>query len=466
LDAQGRALIQAALREHDEVLLSYSLPWEQQPLVNLFPQYSGQPRLYWSCPQEGLKLAGFGAAARVDAAGLDRFEQVRAAAQGIFARVIEVPQTRPAFVRPRLLGGFAFYPTPEGALDPTWQGFAPACFILPRLLVTQTLERTWASLFFPIGKGVPLPQVEKQLQAFRRELAELLPAALPQDNLPAAGGPALLEVRNLPEKADWIEAVQATLGQIRAGSLQKAVLSRALALKIPSQLSTAMLMEHLSWRYPECYHFWIEPSPGCAFVGATPELLAEVRQGNFRTTSLAGSIRRGSTWVEDAALGWGLLRSAKDRYEHQLVVDDMRSRLEGLVDPLYCPDKPRLRKLTNIQHLETPLHGQLTKGSDLLALAGKLHPTPAMGGVPREAARRHIRSVEPLARGWYAAPVGWLAPGGEGTLAVGIRSALVQGEVITAFAGAGIVAASDPEKEWVETEMKLRPLLRAVEAAV
>jgi isochorismate synthase EntC len=121
-----------------------------------------------------------------------------------------------------------------------------------------------------------------------------------------------------------------------------------------------------------------------------------------------------------------------------------------------------LMKLRNVQHLFTPIVGRVAGGRGILDLVARLHPTPAMGGVPREPALEMIRRFEGMDRGWYAAPVGWIDARGEGEFAVAIRSALLRGAQATLFAGCGIVAGSDPEREYAESCLKLRPVLAAL----
>ena len=178
--------------------------------------------------------------------------------------------------------------------------------------------------------------------------------------------------------------------------------------------------------------------------------------------SLAGSIRRGKTPAEDARLGQTLLDSAKDRAEHAVVVRALGEALGETCDRLQVSDTPSLLKLGHIQHLCTPITGHLANGHTLLDLVERLHPTPAVGGRPREAALRLIRACEGLDRGWYAGPVGWLDAQGEGEFAVALRSALLHGNTATLFAGCGIVADSDPEREYAESRLKLKPMLTAL----
>ncbi|MDW8214428.1 MAG: isochorismate synthase, partial [Roseiflexaceae bacterium] len=179
------------------------------------------------------------------------------------------------------------------------------------------------------------------------------------------------------------------------------------------------------------------------------------------TMALAGSIRRGATPDEDEHLAAVLLDSAKDRHEHQIVVDEVRKRLAPLTSRLDVGATGVMR-LSNIQHLHTPISGLLRKPCGVLPVVATLHPTPALGGEPREAAMRLIAELEPAPRGWYAAPVGWIDRRLDGQFGVAIRSAVVQATRAWLYAGAGIVAGSDPQREWDETNLKFRPMLEGL----
>jgi isochorismate synthase len=221
-------------------------------------------------------------------------------------------------------------------------------------------------------------------------------------------------------------------------------------------------LTYLQRRYAECYTFLFEPQPHHAFFGATPELLIATQGKHFTTMGLAGSAKRGATPEEDARLADALLNSAKDRYEHALVVAAVQQRLEPLAEALDIPDTPSVYTLSNIHHLYTPIHGTLQEANGVLPLVETLHPTPALGGAPRELALAFISAAETVTRGWYAAPVGWIDHKLDGAFGVAIRSAIAQRQRAWLYAGAGIVAESEAQKEWEETGWKFRPIQEAL----
>jgi isochorismate synthase len=192
------------------------------------------------------------------------------------------------------------------------------------------------------------------------------------------------------------------------------------------------------------------------FIAATPELLVQKSGARVRAQALAGSVPAG-----DAACSQ-LLASAKDAGEHALVVAAIRSRLAPFCSKLEVGNEPRAREYGDIVHLETPIKGDLLKDQHVLDLVRELHPTPAVGGVPTPAALRWIRENEAVSRGWYASPVGWFDQQGDGEFVTAIRSALLVGNSVRLYAGAGIMADSDPESEFQETETKLLPMMAAL----
>ena len=469
MNSDPEQLIRPKKRQHGQSVLSFSFLWKPISLLEILQRAKNQARVYWDDPQTGLKIAGIGIAVQFQSDGPSRFMDMDAKADRLFEDLIVAGSDLPDYVLPRILGGFSFRPYPKDVRVSPWTGFPPSLFFLPRLVLTQKDDCTWVTLNQRVVTDA-LPQSLNQYQDETiLELNNLgnAHATAPLTRVdPSLTRPSIsIDSIDVPEKSIWLDAVTQTSAQIKNGDFQKAVLSRTRIYHPPFKVSPAKIMRRLENRYHNCYKFWIEPLPGRAFCGATPELLAEVHQGNFVTMALAGSIARGEDAYSDQKLGQQLLASAKNNYEHRLVVENIHARTQGLVDHLQGPKRPRLRKLTNIQHLETPLHGRLKSDTSLLAIVDRLHPTPAMGGVPQGAALQQIDALEPHDRGWYAAPIGWLGPGGTGTFAVGIRSAVVQEAEITAFAGAGIMATSNPEKEWLETEMKFNPLLDAVEFA-
>lgn len=261
--------------------------------------------------------------------------------------------------------------------------------------------------------------------------------------------------------ADWMRLVGETARAIRAGRYHKVVLARAVQATAQSPFGVGEALRRLRSDAPTATIFAIRRG-GRAFLGATPERLAQVTDGRLRTMALAGTAPRGATPDEDARLGAELTQSAKNRGEHAIVVSEICRALAPITVGVNAPEKPQLVRLASLQHLKTPISGRLALGVTALDVVAALHPTPAVGGYPRRAALVAIRDGERLDRGWYAGPVGWLDAKGGGEFVVALRSALLDGARATLFAGCGVVADSDPQAEYAESRIKLHVMLRGL----
>lgn len=256
----------------------------------------------------------------------------------------------------------------------------------------------------------------------------------------------------------WMGAVTTARAAVRDGILDKVVLARDLELVSDVAFDTRDIVGVLAASYPQCFTFAFD-----GMVGATPELLVSRRGPSVESVVLGGSAPRGDDALEDRRLGRGLAGSRKERREHELAVDSVRISLQGVCTDVVADDRPQLLRLPYVQHLRTSVRarsGALTA----LDLAGALHPTAAVCGTPADKALAAIRDLEGLDRGRYCGPVGWVNADGDGDWGIALRCAEVRGARARLFAGAGIVADSDPRAELRETKLKLRPLLGALEA--
>jgi isochorismate synthase len=259
----------------------------------------------------------------------------------------------------------------------------------------------------------------------------------------------------------WQSLVTNATDQIQAGMIEKVVLARNVELRADRPLDIPAAIERLRRDYPDTFIFAVARG-GRTFLGASPERLVSLRNGVVSASGLAGSAARGATPAEDDRLGAELLASAKDRAEHDFVVQMILEELTAICDDVYASTEPSLMKMRNVQHLFTPIHGRIHNGRTIFDLVERLHPTPAVGGRPRDIALDWIRRHEHLDRGWYAGPVGWVDARGDGEFAVALRSALADHDSALLYAGCGIVAGSDPEREYNESRLKLRPMLSAL----
>jgi isochorismate synthase len=264
----------------------------------------------------------------------------------------------------------------------------------------------------------------------------------------------------LGERA-WKALVAEVAAGIRTGDLglRKVVLARA--EQVPVKVSIDQILRRLAKSYPTCTIFAFGTAEA-VFVGASPERLVALRERTATTMALAGSAPRSSVPEQDRWLGARLLGDPKERTEHSVVLEALREALTPLATSVVADAEPRLERLPNVQHLITPVRAHLRDGVGVLDVVRHLHPTPAVGGYPREPALALIREREGLDRGWYAAPFGWTDGDGNGEFVVALRSAVIRGDTATLFAGCGIVGGSDPETEYAESGWKLRPMRAAL----
>ncbi|GAP98306.1 isochorismate synthase [Leptolyngbya sp. NIES-2104] len=267
--------------------------------------------------------------------------------------------------------------------------------------------------------------------------------------------------QSVSHSGHYQKSVTAALKLIQQQHFNKIVLADALDVTSPLPFNLVSSLSNLRSRYPNCYVFSASNGKNATFIGASPERLVKIQHDRLFTEALAGSVPRGKTRSEDARLAATLLNGQKEKHEHQVVVDSIAQHLRNLnLTPQFSP--PRLLQLPNIQHLQTPIRATIKSNLHLLDAVAELHPTPAVAGAPKLIACEHLRSFEAFERSWYAAPIGWIDAQGNGEFAVGIRSAILQGNRARLFAGAGIVSGSDPEKEFAEVQLKLKALLNAI----
>jgi menaquinone-specific isochorismate synthase len=257
---------------------------------------------------------------------------------------------------------------------------------------------------------------------------------------------------------EWLEAVEIAIGEIRSGALEKVVLARDVEVWADEELDVRALAARLVRRFPQCYTFAIGE-----LVGATPELLMRRMGRGVESLVLAGSARRSTDEAADETIGAELLASAKDAHEHRLAVESVADTLGPLCDDLRVSSEPWLLKLANVQHLATSVSGELRDDMNVLEIVGRLHPTAAVCGTPTAAALDVIRRLEPVDRGRYAGPVGWVDAAGNGEFGIALRCADVRGTRARLWAGNGIVDGSVPEAELEETRLKLRAVQSALE---
>ena len=406
----------------------------------------------WEQPdRDGFALAGVGTAEEIVSRGADRFGDVAAGCAEAARRLaLRGPRELPSGAGPVFVGGFAF--DPDGAAEPHWSSLAPAQLTLPSLALWRRGSEAYATVTVPVGGGAG---PDEALASARARLASLDAGALPPPGVSSARSTA---VRGRRDPSDYERAVREAVTRIEAGDASKVVLAREVLVEADSAHDPAVVFGAMRELFPSCFCFCCG-TPEAAFLGASPELLVRRSGATAATVGLAGSTRRSADPSVDDHLGESMLHSAKDREEHEIVVRRIERALRGIAVWVDSEPEPRIAKVANIQHLATPIRAQLADPHSAVELAGALHPTPAVGGEPRDAALAAIAELEAMDRGWYAGPVGWMDAAEDGEFCVALRSALLRDRTAHLYAGAGIVADSDPAAELAETELKLEAML-------
>jgi isochorismate synthase len=346
---------------------------------------------------------------------------------------VDLPGTGPI-----ALGAFPFAPGAPGEL------------VVPRLTVGRAPDGTcWVTTVDPDDDERDPLQALGQFDA-QGAFADAMAAR------PISPGACTVTAERDP--ADWCGALEAARDALVAAEHHKVVLARGVRVTAESPFDRAAVLGHLARSYPSCHLFGMG-----GFIGASPELLVSRLGDVVRSHPMAGTAPRSADPSTDALLAASLLASAKDREEHQITIDMVHDTLLGWCSYLDWEPEPRVVAMANVQHLATRMEGRLhAPAAPVLELVAALHPTPAVGGHPRDAALALIDRLEGLDRGWFAGPVGWCDAEGNGEWAVGIRSAHLDGTVARCFAGVGVVADSDPSAELEETRTKLQALLSAL----
>ena len=321
------------------------------------------------------------------------------------------------------------------AFDPAASG---SIAVVPKVVIGRREGRSWLTLVTPPG-AVQVPQLRRRPTA--------------------AAAPVHARVEaSVPSQHEWAGAVAEAVDAMRAGRLDKVVLARAVDVRADEPLDARSVAARLAARFPSCFTYVCD-----GLVGASPELLVRRIGRHVESLVLAGTVRRGGSPQEDEELEQSLAKSAKDGYEHRLAVESVRAVLRDVAVDLDEDAGPHLLRLANVTHLATALTGWLpAPAPSALAVATQLHPTAAVGGTPTADALALIRHLEAAPRGRYAAPVGWMDAHGDGEFALALRCAQLDGPKARLWAGAGIVADSDPQAETDETTAKLEAVLSAM----
>ena len=404
---------------------------------------------FWNKEDEKLTILGVGETYSIKISGEERTSRTGEAIESLRNKVSDNWGEFSEINFPLFLGGMKFAPNGNGD---TWKDFADSEWFIPKYLFLKKGENFYFvhNSFHHNSEendhrereiGISLLENHKQIQ-----IGSEIPAITNSN------------IENDSERKEWFNLVNKALEFIEENSFKKIVLSREVNIELSQAPSTPLMIKTLIERYPHCYVFAFRKNES-VFFGASPEKLAKFKDGWIEADALAGSTPRGKDANEDKRLEEELLNSVKNLNEQKTVVEFITSSFKKFSERLEYEEKPVIRKLPNIQHLWTPIRAKIDKNKPLFSILKEVHPTPAICGAPWTNAMESILSMERHNRGLYTGAVGWFNLSDEGEFAVAIRSALVKGKNLSAYAGCGIVKGSIPEIEFEETKLKLKPIL-------
>lgn len=336
-----------------------------------------------------------------------------------------------------------------------WQNLSQPVNYLPKILRTEINNKQYVTLNFVVTEKDSMVSVWQEQMALWERFVKI------EDNSDQKTN----EVSSQKEchVKDWLNSVETSVDMIKESEkIEKIVLARQLKVSTKNEINISSVLSNLRNEQPNTYRFVVRNNQEY-FVGATPERLLEATETHFSTVCVAGSIKRGETPLEDEKLGNELLKDTKNILEHNYVVKWLTSQMKELTTELNPLNDVKLLKNRDIQHLFLPITGKRKQHISFKESIKKLHPSPALGGLPKKAAIDWIKDHEKMPRGLYGGPLGWNNLQTDvGEVVVGIRSGLISGNKALLYAGCGIVKESEAELEREETKVKFQPMLRAL----
>lgn len=413
-----------------------------------------RPFLVWARPDRQHYRIGVGTALQVTTGGQERFLQLQHCFDNITASW-RCESMAEGASPPGAFCAFAF--DGDDKMSGPWQGVANSLIAIPEVLLEFKEARYTLSVSCQTERlQAPGMQIERWVNRTLALLTSLLTAGAKQER-----ANTLYQAPSEPPNGDWLRLVAMAREAIRNQEMVKVVPARHVRIRATQPFNETAILKRLAQHYPTCLLLGLSLGSK-TLIAATPERLVSLTNGTISCDALGGTTARSGNPVQDNLLAHSLLQAPKTRHEHALVVDHLRQALRRVSAHVSIPNTPSVLPLGQLQHLWTPIKAQCRPGISLLDLAAALHPTPAVAGTPVSVAKAWLARHEPFERGWYTGSIGWLQPDGNGELVVLLRSALLADTQADLYAGAGIVADSDPKQELAETELKLGGVIRAL----
>ncbi|QDZ92822.1 isochorismate synthase [Shewanella decolorationis] len=430
-------LIQLKQVPPTEPIVQLSLTTVSIPLISWLASQHQYPRIYWHGRDKVEEVAAIGAC--------KDFKFETGVDDKTLANVYEQQRALSSNPEIRYYGGVAFDRSIE-----SWPEFGNSRFVLPRIEFRRSNNQFSLRVNLNFADSTPEEEINRAIAAIE--------AVMPARPLAPPNKLTLLSRNDTPDFPRWKTLVEQVVEPKFNQETPKVVLSRHTELEVNAQVDPWMVLACWQGRNPNSFQFGFQFSPDRTYISCSPERLFRRRQQELFTEALAGTTVRGLNQEEDTALANALLEDNKNSVENQLVRRHIVSMLSPLSQHVSAEEAATIFKLNHIQHLHRAIRAELKQGVNDFQLLQALHPTPAVGGLPRQSAMNFIREREGYMRGWYAGACGYFNKY-ESEFSVAIRSALIEPGKINLFAGAGIIAGSDPEAEWQELENKLATIM-------
>jgi menaquinone-specific isochorismate synthase len=405
----------------------------------------GFPKVFWCSRDGSIEIAGIGALMSVDARSRQDLAECLDRVERILNACPEVPV--------RLIGGISFGKRHEG--DRVWSRFPFAQYIIPRMAIVKQSGRSFRVAGVAVGSDTSVTDAMRSLSSICESSPQV--AYTQYGTIDAT----VNSRSDTPGLDVWREQVSHVTSEIDDGVYDKVVLARRTDISVDEHFDAIRFLTELRCDSRNTFSFLFQPAESHAFLSLTPERLVSYLNGVLHCDALAGTVRKGEDDIQSRVRAEELLSSAKDRREHSFVEEDVRRKLEVLCGGQIEQEELSILELSNVLHLRSAFSGRSSERPTLSRLISSFHPTPAVGGCPWDRASRVIERYESFDRGWFAGPIG-LVSRNIIDIAVGIRSAVISKDLLSIFAGAGIVAGSQPSAEWQELEYKISPLLRSL----
>ncbi len=413
-------------------------------LLKLFPR-----SFYFENPSENFSFLALDEIFTISENGDGRFAATEKKLKGWREKLLSNHQQFMDIHFPLFVGGMKF--TVEHS-DDDWKEFNDSTWFVPEVVIVKKDDKYFLIFNSLVNATASEDKTVKKLKSKLDIILKIENDISKNHSVKAING------TSPKEKKKWKNIVQKVIDKLNDGLLQKAVISRQVEIQLNDEPSISLIINKLKSVNGLCYLF-IYKNGKSSFFGASPELLLRLKNEMFYSGALAGSSNRGINESEDDKLASDLLSDSKNLFEHNLVVNHITTSFKNFTGEDPITEKLSVKKLTNIQHLFTSVSCRNNGGSNIFSLVKDLFPTPAVCGVPKDTALNIIEDLETEQRGLYSGIIGWFNFDGTVELVVGIRSALSTGTKILAYAGAGIVADSNPDEEYKETETKLKSIL-------